>query len=268
MRLQSVVLVCCLLASVDAMRAQAGGAPADPLSGTWTGTMGENETSQRPITANLTFDGKALSGIITGPPRAGDIKTGTFDPKTGALRFGVVVRGDGMTVTFEGTLIQNTITGRVIFPDQIGTFKITKGSGASAAAPQSDVTAELRRGFDEVSGNVTKSADLVPADKYTYRPAATVRTFGQLIGHVADSYNYYCGRAAGRDIQWSDAIEKGVTDKATLVPKLRQALQSCGPAYGGTGKAGALIENIGHTNLHYGNIITYLRMMGLVPPSS
>jgi uncharacterized damage-inducible protein DinB len=268
MRLQSVVLACCLLVSVDAMRAQTGGAAADPLSGTWIGTMGPSETSQRPITVKLSFDGKAVSGVITGPPQPGDIKTGTFDPKTGALKLGVVVRGDGMTVNFEGTLTQNAVTGRVIFPDESGTFKITKGSGAAAEAPQSDVTAELRRGFDEVSANVTKSAELVPADKYSYRPAASVRTFGQLIGHVADSYHYYCARAAGRDIQWSDAIEKGATDKATLGPKLKQALQACGPAYAGTGKAGALIENIGHTNLHYGNMITYLRMMGLVPPSS
>lgn len=268
MKLQSVVFACCLLLSVDAMRAQTGGAPADPLSGTWTGTMGPNETSQHPITVKLAFDGKVLSGVITGPPQPGDIKTGTFDSKTGALKLGVVVRGDGINVSFEGTLIQNTITGRVIFPDQSGTFKITRGSDASTVAPQSDIAAELRRGFDEVSVNVAKSADLVPTDKYSYRPAASVRTFGQLIGHVADSYNYYCARATGRDVQWSDAIEKGATDKATLVPKLKQALQTCGPAYGGTGKAGALIENIGHTNLHYGNIITYLRMMGLVPPSS
>lgn len=94
------------------------------------------------------------------------------------------------------------------------------------------------------------------------------RTFGQLIGHIVDGYNYFCATAAGRKVEWSDAIEKGSTDKATLVQKLKQSTDSCNAAYGGTGQVGELINNVGHTNLHYGNIITYMRMLGLVPPSS
>ncbi len=95
-----------------------------------------------------------------------------------------------------------------------------------------------------------------------------MRTFGQLIAHIADGQNYYCGRAAGKKIEWSDAVEKGGTDKATLVAKLKQSTDACTAAYGGNGQAGLLIGNIGHTSLHYGNIITYMRMMGLTPPSS
>jgi uncharacterized damage-inducible protein DinB len=149
-------------------------------------------------------------------------------------------------------------------------FRITRGA-AAAFAPRpagSDAASELRRSFGEVSGNVTKAAELVPADKYTYRPAASVRTFGQLIAHIADSYNYYCANAAGRSVEWSDPIEKGSTTKAVLTARLKQSLETCTAAYAATGKAGALIDNIAHTNLHYGNIITYMRMLGLVPPSS
>jgi uncharacterized damage-inducible protein DinB len=131
-----------------------------------------------------------------------------------------------------------------------------------------DAAAALRKNFTEVSGWVSKAAGLAPADKYSYRPTQSTRTFGQLIAHIADSYNYYCARAAGRDTQWSDAIEKGATDKATLAQKLKQATDSCNAAYGGANNAGPLIENIGHTNLHYGNIVTYMRMLGLTPPSS
>src|SRR5688572_5140169 len=68
---------------------------------------------------------------------------------------------------------------------------------------------ELGKSFAEVSSLVMKSADMVPADKYTYRPVATVRTFGELVAHVADSYTWYCSRASGRNLEWSDAIEKG-----------------------------------------------------------
>jgi uncharacterized damage-inducible protein DinB len=108
---------------------------------------------------------------------------------------------------------------------------------------------------------------LVPADKYTYRPVGTVRTFGQQVGHIVDSYQYYCGRAAGRNVQWSDAVEKGATDRGTLTQKIRMAIDICNGAYA-EGQFGPLLENVAHTNLHYGNMVTYLRMMGLTPPSS
>jgi hypothetical protein len=152
-----------------------------------------------------------------------------------------------------------------------GPAHMTSDSWAGRATPTpgaNDAAAALRKSFGEVSGWVTKAADLVPADKYTYQPAQSVRTYGQLIAHIADGYAYYCARAAGRNVEWSDAIEKGKTDKATLVPKLKASLGACNSAYAGTGEVGALIDNVGHTNLHYGNIITYVRMMGLVPPSS
>ena len=140
-----------------------------------------------------------------------------------------------------------------------------------AQAPASggnDIAAGLRFGFDEVSTWITKSADMVPADKYAYHPVKTVRTFGQVVAHVADSYGYYCSRAAGKNVQWSDAIANGPTDKATLLPKLKQATDACKAVYGGTANSGQLMQNIAHTNLHYGNIVTYLRMLGMVPPSS
>jgi uncharacterized damage-inducible protein DinB len=126
----------------------------------------------------------------------------------------------------------------------------------------------MRKGFEEVSGWVTKAANLVPPDKYTYQPTKTVRTFGQQIGHIVDGYTYFCATAAGQKVQWSEATEKGSTDKTTLLQKLKQATDSCNAAYNGKSQAGQLIANIAHTNLHYGNIVTYMRMLGLVPPSS
>ena len=143
----------------------------------------------------------------------------------------------------------------------------TTTSAAQTAGP--NILDGLRGGFDEVHTAVSKSADLVPADRYTYRPVATVRTFGELVAHVADSYAWYCARASGRNVQWSDAIEKGKTDKTTVTQKLKESLAVCTAAYSsGSSNLGQLMANIAHTNLHYGNIITYLRMMGLVPPTS
>ena len=141
--------------------------------------------------------------------------------------------------------------------------------GQSAPEKTPDVSTELRNGFNEVNGWVTKAAETVPADKYNYRPVDTVRTFGQLIAHITDSYNYFCTNAAGNKVEWSEAVEKGGTDKDTLLPKLKEAVGRCNAAYSsGNAQLRPLFINVGHTSLHYGNIITYMRMLGLKPPSS
>ena len=132
-----------------------------------------------------------------------------------------------------------------------------------------DVATELRNGFNEVNEWVTKAAEMVPADKYNYRPVDTVRTFGQLIAHVTDSYNFFCARGAGNKVEYSDATEKGATDKETLLPKLKEAVGRCNAAYNSANpQLRPLFSNVGHTSLHYGNIITYMRMLGMKPPSS
>jgi uncharacterized damage-inducible protein DinB len=125
----------------------------------------------------------------------------------------------------------------------------------------------LGKTFAELSGWIVRSAEMVPADKYSYKPAPTVRTFGEQLGHIIDGSNYYCGRATGTKVQWSDANAQGKTDKATIVPKLKEAFDACSAVHG-TGHLGMLIQNYGHASLHYGNMVTYLRMLGLVPPSS
>ena len=141
--------------------------------------------------------------------------------------------------------------------------------GQSTPQQTPDVSKEMRGGFEEVNGWVTKAAEMVPAEKYNYRPVDTVRTFGQLIGHITDSYNYFCAVGVGEKVEWSDAVEKGANDKDTLLPKLKAAVERCNAAYASSNpKLRPLFANVGHTSLHYGNIITYMRMLGMKPPSS
>ena len=139
----------------------------------------------------------------------------------------------------------------------------------SVSAAAQSPNDEVKKGFIEVNDWVVKSAELVPAEKYNYKPTDGVRTFGQLIAHITDSYNYFCARGVGNKVEWSDPVEKGSTDKDTLMPKLKEAVGRCTAAYDAkNSQFGPLFGNVGHTNLHYGNIITYMRMMGLKPPSS
>ena len=264
-----VLLSLWYLSFAAALAAQAGS-----LTGTWTGHMGPTQAAGNAITLQLKSTANSVSGTVTGPQLIpGDIQRGSFDPESGALKFEVVVRDAGKTVVrFEGTVIGDTAAGQVASADQNGYFRITKGApGKSqvAAKPPADPGMEAaRRGFVEVSGWVARAAELVPADKYAYRPVSTVRTFGQLVAHVADAYQYYCARGAGRNTEWTDAIEKSAVTKDAIVQRLEQAAAACGPAYAGTGPVAPLMENVGHTSLHYGNLITYMRMLGLTPPSS
>jgi uncharacterized damage-inducible protein DinB len=143
--------------------------------------------------------------------------------------------------------------------------------GVQAEAQQAPTPAAAAAfGFKEVSGWLAASADLVPADKYTYKPVATVRSFGELMAHVADGMHWYCGSAmTPKDVEWSDAVAKGPTDKATVVGALKKAITVCTNAHSAsTARIERLMGNIAHANLHYGNAIVYLRMLGLKPPST
>ena len=257
--------------------AQSGPA-ADPISGTWIGSAGPGAVPNYGLTMELKFDGtRTISGSAQGQDQndTAVLKTGTFDPQTGALRLEFQLKDAGAIATFEGVAVLDTAMGRMnlsLQPGQPGTFMLTRraspGAGAVRSTAAGDTAnAAVGKRYAEVSGWISKAADLVPADKSWYRPIGTVRTFGQLIAHIADSHNFECGRAAGKKLEWSDAIEKGQTDKATVLPKLKASIDGCTAAHG-SGQADPLIANLAHSSLHYGNVVTYLRMLGLVPPSS
>jgi uncharacterized damage-inducible protein DinB len=259
----------------------AGAAPAFPqepgegaaITGTWTGDMGPpGAASRQPITVVLRLEDGALTGTVTGPPRPGTVRTGSFDPNTGRLRFEVIVPdGAGAPFIFDGMVVTGTALGRVTGNGITGDFRIEKDAASEAGGQRSgegSANAVLRFGFGQVNEWVVTAAALVPADRWDFRPAPTVRTFGQQVAHIADSFAYYCGRASGQDVRWSDAVEKGTIDKPTVTQALERALAACTAVYDAGGDTGSLMANVAHTNLHYGNMITYLRMLGLVPPSS
>jgi uncharacterized damage-inducible protein DinB len=132
-------------------------------------------------------------------------------------------------------------------------------------------------------GNVTQAAQDVPDSLYSFRPVPTVRTLGQLFGHVAGAQNYICSLILGDPERPEDGIEKSVTTKAGLVAALKASTEYCTRAYAISDAAAQkhatfhkrdlsklflLALNAAHDNEHYGNIVTYMRMNGMVPPSS
>ena len=275
-----LVFAGCAMLVAQRLPAQAVAAVNDPISGMWTGEIGQSATDRHAVTMNLRFDGKTIAGTVS-QPSAATVRAGSFDPKTGALRLEIDVPQDGAAprrFVFDGTVVWTTATGRVTANQETGNFVMTRraatetpstvSTDAAAAGSVRAANREMAQAFGELSAWVQRAAEAVPAERYAYKPVETVRTFGQQVAHLIDSYEFYCARAAGREVQWSDATEQGRTDKATLGPRLRQATAMCTGIYGGTAPPGQLLANIGHTALHYGNIVTYMRMMGLVPPSS
>lgn len=249
------------------------GAPADPVSGTWSGRLGPGTSPAHQVTLQLQSSGGTIGGTLTGLEQPGDVRSGSYDASTGALKLELGITGQaGVQMTLEGTVVEGTAVGRATLRDGrgTGTFILARSSGspresdAAAAAVPRD---QLRDAFEVLSENIARAAALVAPDAYGYKPVDTVRSFGEQIGHIVDGYHYYCGRAAGRPVDWSDATARGPADKAALASRLQEARAQCVAAYA-SGNVGPLIVNFGHANLHYGNLVTYLRMLGIVPPSS
>jgi len=248
-------------------------ARAQSIAGPWAGKMGESDQRLVSVFIDLKADGAALSGRVTGPDLSpGRIRKGSYDAKSGSVVFEVVIEDAGNTVVnFEGKLVKDSITGTVGSGTRKGVFRLGRAAVPNLAAPTTaaDTIAKVMQGgYAQVSGWITRAAQMVPPDKYAYRPVGTVRTFGQLLGHVVDGYTYYCGRGSGKNVEWGTVNEKGAVDKAALATKLKQASDACSAAYTNAKELPPLLENIAHASLHYGNIVTYMRMLGLVPPSS
>jgi len=130
---------------------------------------------------------------------------------------------------------------------------------------------------------VLRTARGVPAEVLAYRPTEEVRSFGELLGHVANASFTFCAAALGEDSPATTNYEE-VTDQAGLVRGLEEAFAYCDRAHAELrgprlmqevdlfGQSGTrlwvLVFNATHTWEHYGNLVTYMRLNGIVPPSS
>jgi uncharacterized damage-inducible protein DinB len=137
--------------------------------------------------------------------------------------------------------------------------------------------------WEQVNGYISQSAADVPEALYSYKPTPEVRSFGELLGHVAGSEKMFCAIALGEKPPAEDAVEQAAKTKAALVAALKDASTYCARAYRQTDKATepmvdlfgkqrsrlfVLLENATHDSEHYGNIVTYMRMNKMIPPSS
>jgi len=155
---------------------------------------------------------------------------------------------------------------------------------APAAAPANPVAASMAGTLGMVKGYILKSAEQLPESLYSFKATPDVRSFGQLFGHIADANYMICATIAGEKSPATASFEKTATTKADLTKALAGAFEYCEKVYAATtdadgakivdlfgmkmAKLAALGFNTAHDFEHYGNLVTYLRLNKMVPPSS
>ncbi len=157
--------------------------------------------------------------------------------------------------------------------------------GGTLRAQSNPLSADVKRDYKSVRDYFIRAAEKMPEADYGFKPSPDVRSFGQQVAHVADDQYNLCAPARGetRKAAYTE-IENTLSKKADLVAALKEAFAYCDGAYDAlTDASGAEIVNFGkgsrtrfamlnwnlwHTWEHYGNVVVYLRMKGLVPPSS
>lgn len=154
------------------------------------------------------------------------------------------------------------------------------------SAPENPQVASAKAYYLMVRANILKSADKMPEDKWGFRPTDEVKSFGQMIAHVADAQFYICGIAklGDSDKTSNRSVEKTAKTKAEILRWLSEGFAYCDATYADLTDAssGAMVNffgqqrtklsvlsfNTAHVNEHYGNLVTYMRMNKIVPPTS
>jgi uncharacterized damage-inducible protein DinB len=156
---------------------------------------------------------------------------------------------------------------------------------ASSAAAQTSRTlsAAVTPQLTGITGFVVRAAEKIPEDKYSFRATPEVRTVQELFGHIGDALFGMCAAASGAKPPRT-GLEKSLKTKAETVQALKEGVAFCNTAvngmddqkgaesvpfyFGPTPRLSILYFVVAHTYEHYGNLVTYMRLNNIVPPSS
>ena len=162
---------------------------------------------------------------------------------------------------------------------------------AQQPGPKDPMATWLHNAFNNNRKNIEKSAEKVPEELYGMRPGqqVEVRTFGQILGHLANFNYLWCSQAKGEKNPGQASDFEKLTSKALLLHALNDAFTYCDGVYASLTDASGLeiitvtqengrqaqvprmsllVLNYGHNNDHYGNLVTYMRIKSIVPASS
>ena len=154
-------------------------------------------------------------------------------------------------------------------------------AGSARAQTANPLVAEAKQAYTAIKNNLMRMAEKMPEEHYAFKPTPEIRNFGQLVAHVADAQTRTCAAVKGEQ---KSANAGSQTSKADLVAALTESFADCDSAFdsitdatanemiktgrGQRSKLGALIGNTTHSNEEYGYMAVYMRLKGVVPPSS
>jgi uncharacterized damage-inducible protein DinB len=170
-----------------------------------------------------------------------------------------------------------------IFGLFVGLSMLAGPSAAQTGGGASSHVAVLKAQAETVRSLVLRTAEKVPEDLYSFKPTPEIRSLGALLGHIADGNALICSLANGERPTFAPVNEKKTT-RAELVAALKASFAVCDKVFDATTDAnastpvdmfgqkqtrlGVLAFNNSHTWEHYGNLVTYMRLKNIVPPSS
>ncbi len=154
------------------------------------------------------------------------------------------------------------------------------GTGAVYAQQANPLSTEAKQAYTAIKNNLTKMAESMPEEQYNFKPTPEIRSFGELMAHVAAGNARYCSMAMGG----SKSVDTSKTAKADVLAELKEAFAICDSAFDSLAdtkatemvkmgrmemtKLGVLLRNIAHDNEEYGYGAVYMRLKGVVPPTS
>ncbi len=170
----------------------------------------------------------------------------------------------------------------------VSTLAFGQSDAQKSSAPMKSADNPLstfnRFAYGHVKDILLRTAEKVPEENYSFKPTPEVRSFGQIVGHLADAQYLFCSIVLGEKNP-APKIEQTKSSKADLIAALKDGFAYCDKAYDGmtdasatemvklfgnddTPKLGVLTVNNMHNMEHYGNLVTYMRLKNIVPPSS
>jgi DinB superfamily len=162
----------------------------------------------------------------------------------------------------------------------IALFALASSALLAQTGMNPTVSSEVKQNYARTKDLIVRAAAKMPEDGYLLKATPEVRTFAQAIGHISEAQDMICGGIIGQPAK-ADTTK---TAKAEVIAELKKSFDLCDRAYdsindsnasqvGGAGfmggtLAGRLYGNLLHDNEMYGTIVVYLRLKGIVPPSS
>ena len=148
----------------------------------------------------------------------------------------------------------------------------------AALHAQNNLTnAAVQRYFNPIRRNLEASAEVMPADKYSFRLTPGQRTFAEWLNHSTERNYRDC--ATLRSEPAPEALKRvpSLKEKAEVEKELKDSFAYCAAAIekmddqkvaSSPEMSAAFLHTIVHNNEIYGNVVGYLRASGIVPPST